>query len=272
MKKKSDRKNTFTLPSNRCLSKELGEFDALAEYLYMSHLMLREAHKTSGKELNEFLYECGKQFKVPIRNLTIDSPDTQIVLLFFFLPIACFDRFVNAIKKEIKYLINQGFELAKDGSSVDRLIDGLKKIGIDIKIPDLYLNILNFYRTYRNKYAHTTENERLISYYNKIDKKEASKIMPKRTDVLQSANDISFSDFCLLCAVVKRIADYIVIELYEHVNWTEVDYERLSLTQNLKKNINKEPKSKVKYLRYAIRSFFGVELSDETLDDIIKKM
>lgn len=262
----SVRKTTFSIPSYRNLKKSLGEYDALVEFLECSCRAFLKNHENSGLSFNEYLAEESAEYGIYLRDLSLENYRHVINSSYLLFPYASFDEFISSFINEVRFLIKKDFELVckKDASRFERLIVSIHDIGINPEIPQIQIDLFNYYRLIRNSVAHKGVNN-LSSIYKRIDLNEIKSMYPTLTG-LQVEGVTDFDDFILCTANIKDIANILTIALEKHINWVDIMCQNDDIFPKHKKFSNRRKKT---YLINWIRIKYGVILNDSTYVEIL---
>ena len=262
----SVRKTTFSIPSYRNLKKSLGEYDALVEFLECSCRAFLKNHENSGLNFNEYLAEESAEYGIYLIDLSLENYRHVINSSYLLFPYASFDEFISSYINEVCFLIKKDFEFVykKDASRFERLIISLNDIGINPEIPQIQIDLFNYYRLIRNSVAHKGVNN-LTSIYKRIDLNEIKSMYPTLTG-LQEEGITDFDDFILCTANIKDIANILTIALEKHINWVDIMRQNDDIFPKHKKYNLKRKKT---YIINCLRIRYGVILNDSTYVEIL---
>lgn len=272
MRRKSDKPNNFHFIANRKLNKQLGEYNALVQFQELAVLDLLKDAKQSGKSIDIYVTDLSKDYGIPLRNLPFDDYQNQLHLSYLVYPYSCCDSFLDKFRKEVKCFLPAGFdwESERGQSILEKTVCSFKKNGIDLNIPEHYINVFNYYRIARNILSHNGTERELQKYYDKINREEILKMLPGWPNALKEFNVFELDDMVAFSTIVKRIADHIPHELFSHIDWSILSAYSEEWRSFMKKLHAKF--DKIQTLRGYIKQTYGVVLSDDQLNQAYENL
>lgn len=270
MHKRFERDNKFNLPSMRTLWKELGEYDALVQYMECAIRGLSYKYKQQELDFRTFIKNEPANKDIHLGSIKIEDFANDVIRWYMIHPYACFDKFVHSFISDLKVF---GIDISLNYSSLnplDSLLRGMKDKHIENSVHDNKIKLANYYRLNRNFSAHHLENNKAISIYDKIDKDFIYNVYPTLKSALQGVNNLYFADYTLCTANLKNIADTLTTDAYNNIDWTK--YDVLSDCGCCKKAKGYTEERALKYTSNFISGKYGIKLSDEDCEKIMNKI
>lgn len=283
MRKASDKINNFHLKCNKILDKELGQFDALVQFQEVALLDMLESQASSGKSKDEYVKDRASHHNIPLMHVPFSRFQSSIHQAYLIYPFACLDHFLKDWVREMYFFLGKpefieskriGFyiETPKGDSYLHSLLKALKQNGIDIKIPELYINVYDYYRLSRNAIAHSSKDTDVIKVaYDKIDITAALKLVPSWPNAFKESGVYELDDLVVYAAFVKRIADDLSHLIYPHLDWTKchVEYDEEWMAQVKK---TKAKKDRMKTLQGYVKFRYGEQIPENQITKVMNNL
>lgn len=259
----------FSLNSYRYLKQSLGEHDAIVQFQECARRSLLDkfdsVKKESDVDFPSFISKESLRFGIHLHDLTIKSYPNIIFQSYLIFPNSLMEEFVDNFINDFNKLFNAKTKLPDDKRNegkkckLEKLIELLKELKIKGMVNEVELEIYNYYRSLRNQTAHTKSKKRTIS------EKSVSFIKDKYPQLAapNKPENLSFDDFILFTATIKKLAFQITQSISSKIDWGAY----------IKKNKDDFPKIKrfvgdrvITYVQNIISSDYGLTLDKEVIE------
>lgn len=259
----------FSLNSYRYLKQSLGEHDAIVQFQECARKSLLHKFEVAKKESDidfpSFITKESFRFGIHLHNLTIKSYPNIIFQSYLIFPNSLMEEFVDNFINDYNKLFNTKTKLPDDKKNeekkckLEKLIELLKNNGIKGAVTEVEFEIYNYYRSLRNQTAHTKSKKKTISEKSVSFAKEK---YPQLT-APNNPENLSFDDFILFTATIKKIAFQITQSISSKIDWESY----------IKNNKDDFPKINrfvgdrvIAYVQNIISSNYGLTLDKEVIE------
>lgn len=246
------------LPSSKRLYKRLGDYDTLAEYTLCA---IKDFEKYCDKNIpfSDYVTQKAKEHNINLSGgVTMSNYEKALCESFIVNSHSIFSDYIRHYRDDIRNLIKEDFILdsSESSSELHRLLESLKKLGLEPEFPSWLIPVMDYYRLVRNRVAHNSDDEQAcIKAYKKINRSNLDQdyeIFKGR--VLKNYDTISIDDVYFYSACIKHVANYLVMVLKGKVNWIEVSKIHRDLKpENIAKGTNPESLVNRVYMQYGHR-------------------
>lgn len=272
--------DNFSLPANRLLYRELGDYDAMAEFMECAlRYMLK--HEDATAKLNELLADRIKETEIYLCDFTIERFLPMVRRGYLVFPIACMNAYLENLTNDLKALFGSENvmeqEIKEDKTkktkevkknSVGKIVDLLNSNDIDIKIEEYLVAIYDYYNKLRNAEAHHNKKEQtkeaIEELYDKVTifQSDIQQRFPnQKTGIPHKHNEIDFDDFILCTATIKIIADEVERSIKSKLFIPDLKEQCAKyLSEKNLKNKNFDEKRKENYVNNYMQTEYGITI------------
>lgn len=208
--KKTLNKMAFRLKCRNKFYKSLGQFDAICEF---TEVAVRDflSNVKSETEFNDLLTEKSILHKIKVNAVELNIFRSRIAQSYILSVYQSFELFLREFKDEHSKLYNDSWKLPESTHSLlEKTIQKTSSMGkAQSVIGEFRLEIYEYYRLVRNKFAHEyIKDEKINKAYKNVKnyQNEIAKYYPN-LNAPNTFSNICFDDFILFSRVVKSIAD-----------------------------------------------------------------
>jgi len=255
----------------------MGEYDALVEYnecAVRQFISKWEQHKEAKQEYSDFIKEQSENVGIKLGYINIEEYRQDIYRWYLVHPYGCIDNFIKAFKEDLKvfgFNINLSFD---SKSAIERLISGLKELGINISIENYKLDVDKYYHRCRNLLAHKLddkEERKLEKFFCDIQKDKIVECYPTLKDALSAPGVFTFDDYTLCTANLKNITDTLTTDIYENIEWDKFNIESCLFAKKLKR-FAQRPDRISNAIKGYLSSEYGITANDDVINILQNKL
>lgn len=265
----------FNPHSYKYLKQSLGEHDAIVQFQECARRSLLDKFKLDKAKNNvdfpSFITKESFSVGIHLHNLTIKTYPNIIFQSYLIFPNSLMEEFVDNFINDYNKLFNAREKLPDDKKNegkkckLEKLLELLENNGITETVSEIELDIYNYYRSLRNRTAHTKSRQKGNCFVTEKVLLFTKEKCPKLT-APNEAENLNFDDFIFFTATIKNIALQITQSISPKIDWGAY----------LERNKDCLPKSKkfvghraITYLQNIIRNDYGVTLESEFIEKII---
>lgn len=277
---KENKCDNFSLPANRLLYRELGEYDAMVEFMECAlRYMLK--HEDANIKLNDLLADRIIETGIYLCDFSVERFLTMARRGYLVFPIACMNAYLENLTNDVKALFGNEEVMEEQETTGDKtrkktketkknslgkIVELLNSIDIDIKIDKYLVAIYDYYNKLRNAEAHHNKKEQtkeaieeLYDIVTAFQSDIQQRFPNQKTGIPHAHGEINFDDFILCTATIKIIADEVERTIKSHISIPDVKEKcEKYLSENNLKNKNFDANRKENYIANYIQTEYGI--------------